>query len=192
MDRAKLRWAPRLQPGLLERLYASDARGLRDLELCEAVGSRLHARCRAYVLVHEDAVDCPSCGTVYTVARRGESPCPGAGCGWSTTWPAYRQSVRDHYAFTGRAMEAFSRFHDRYPAARSYRDKILLIDELIHSFHRDEARAPAKSVASKLLQGSKDEAVRFLDRLSARDPAAKERWREAASRTIHRRVLASR
>jgi hypothetical protein len=82
------------------------------------------------------------------------------------------------------------RFHRRYPAARSYRDRILLIDELIHGFHVEEAtRAPVKSAASKLLEGNKTEVVRFLDRLSAVDPDAKERWRRAVSRTIHAHVV---
>ena len=45
-DREKIRWAPRLAPRLLERLYASDARGFRDEELCDDVGTRLLERCR--------------------------------------------------------------------------------------------------------------------------------------------------
>ena len=36
----KIRWAPRLRPMLLQRLYESDARGFRDLELCESVCGR--------------------------------------------------------------------------------------------------------------------------------------------------------
>lgn len=67
-----------------------------------------------------------------------------------------------------------------------------MIDELIHSFHLEEAtRAPVKSVASKLLEGNKTEVVRFLDRLSATDPDGKERWRRTLSQTIHARVVGS-
>ena len=190
---AEIRWAARLPPRLLERLYDSDARGFRDLELCDDVGLRLHARCRAFVLVHDNEVECPVCRRVYVVAPRGETRCPGDGCSWFTTSRVYWQSVRNHYAHTGRAIDAFSKFYRRYPAARSYQAKILLIDELIHSFHRDEAKhTPTKSVASKLLEGNKTEVVRFLDRLSAVDAAEKERWRLTVSRTIHGRVLAPR
>ena len=46
-----------------------------------------------------------------------------------------------------------------------------------------------KSVASKLLEGNKKEVVRFLDRLSARDPRAKEEWRRVVAATIDARVL---
>ena len=62
-----------------------------------------------------------------------------------------------------------------------------MIDQLIHSFHLDETSdAPVKSVASKLLEGNKTEVVRFLDLLSAIDPAEKARWRQAVSETLHR------
>lgn len=190
-DTSRIRWAPRLPPRLLERLYHADAKGLRDEELCDEIGLRLHARCETFVRVQRGEVECPACGAAFPVAPRGASPCPSRGCGWSTTARAYRESVRNHYAHPGRAIEAFAAFHRRYPAARSYAEKILLIDELIHAFHVDEATgAPAKSVASKLLEGGKTEVVRFLDRLSAADPAVKTRWRESVSGTLHRRLVA--
>ena len=189
-ESAKIRWAPRLPPRLLERLYESDAKGLRDLDLCDDVGIRLYARCRTFVLVSESEVECPACRKIFSVSSDGVSRCPGGECSWSTTKPVYQESLRNHYAYPGRAGAAFSRFHRRYPSAKTYRDKILLIDELIHSFHIDEAKQlPVKSVASKLFEGNKVEVVRFLDRLSAIDPAGKTRWREAASGTLHERVL---
>jgi hypothetical protein len=87
-------------------------------------------------------------------------------------------------------MDAFLSFYQRYPKARTYRDKILLIDQLIHSFHVDEKTGtPAKSVASKLFEGNKKAVVRFLDDLSARDPVAKQEWRLAIAGTIDRRML---
>jgi hypothetical protein len=187
----KIRWAPRLPPRLLERLYESDAKGFRDVELCDDVGLRLHERCRAFVLVHRFEVECPECRQVFTVLDAGESHCPEEACSWFTTQRVYRESLRNHYAYPGRAIGAFATFHRRYPTAESYKDRILLIDQLIHSFHLDEETAlPVKSVASKLLEGNKTEVVRFLDLLSAIDPAEKARWRQAVSDTLHRRVVA--
>ena len=187
---ARIRWAPRLPPTLLKRLYDSDARGLQDVELCEEVGRYLYARCRTLVLVYRQEVECPVCGQVCSISREGPSHCSGHDCEWSTTWPAYQVSVRNHYAHTGRAIAAFSSFYTRYPAASSYRARILLIDRLIHSFHLSEStQAPTKSVASKLLEGNKTQVVRFLDELSALNSADKERWRQTVSKTLHRRVL---
>lgn len=58
---------------------------------------------------------------------------------------------------------AFHTFYQQYPSARTYRDKIILIDQLIHSFHINQLDSPTKSVASKLLEGNKKTVVRFLE-----------------------------
>jgi hypothetical protein len=186
----KIRWARRLPPLLLKRLYEADARGVRDLELCEEVGSYLYARCETFARVARGEVECPLCGTPFAVAREGRNGCPGKACGWATTRAEYRLSIRNHYAATGRARLAYETFRRGWPAARSYSDKILLIDQLIHSFHVDEKTGrPVKSVASKLLEGNKKDVVRFLDELSALDPARKEEWRRTTATTIDAREL---
>ncbi|MCJ7551020.1 MAG: hypothetical protein MUQ30_15205 [Anaerolineae bacterium] len=87
-------------------------------------------------------------------------------------------------------MDAFLSFHKRYPSARTYQEKILLIDQLIHSFHLSEKTGkPAKSVASKLFEGNKKAVVRFLDDLSALDPDTRDRWRRDLTNTIDRRIV---
>ncbi len=189
--RDRIRWAKRLRPELLGRLYESDARGFRDLELCEEVGSVLHARCEAFRLVAAGEVACPACGTAFAVARRGVSACPTAGCDWQTDAASYAESIRNHYAATGRALDAYETFRRGWPGARRYPEKIVLIDQLIHAFHLDEKTGrPAKSVASKLLEGNKKDVVRFLDQLSASDPEAKEAWRRTVATTLDARELA--
>ena len=181
----KIRWAPRLRPSLLRRLYEADAAGLRDMELCDKVGTTLYCRCRTFVLVEQGEVECPLCRTAFPVAHLGTSRCPGDGCDWTTTRDVYRQSIHNHSANTGRAMDAVWDFYRRYPHARTYADKIVLIDQLIHSFHIDEKTGlPVKSIASQLFEGNKKAVVRFLDDLSARDPAEKERWRRTVATTI--------
>jgi hypothetical protein len=187
-----IRWAPRLRPQLLQRLYDSDAKGFRDIELCDEVGMILYMRCRTFALVNRRKVECPACYTVFEVSPQGQSHCPKEGCDWYTTHPVYVTSIKNHYAFHGKAIEAFLSFYRRYPKARTYRDKMLLIDQLIHSFHVSEKTGvPYKSVASKLLEGNKKAVVRFLDDLSARDPDAKQEWRLAVAGTIDRRMLRS-
>ena len=189
-DTGKIRWAPRLRPVLLKRLYDSDAGGFQDMALCDDVGTRLYMRCRTFVLIDQGQVECPLCRTVFTVGSTGESRCPRDGCDWYTTRPVYRQSIHNHYANPGRAMDAFVAFFQGYPKARTYKDKMLLIDQLIHSFHvEEETGAPVKSVASKLLEGNKKEVVRFLNDLSALHPENKTRWRFDVARTIDRRIV---
>jgi hypothetical protein len=182
----------------LKQLYDSDAAGFQDMELCDEVGMILYMRCRTYVLVHRNEVECPVCHTVFEVLRPGEridqseTHCPHKGCTWSTTRATYRQSIRNHYAFPGRAIDAFQSFYERYPHARTYKAKMLLIDQLIHQFHVDERSGSAvKTVASRLFEGNKKAVVRFLDELSARDPNEKQAWRRAVATTIDRHMLRS-
>ncbi len=191
-DPAKIRWAPRLPPALLKRLYDSDASGIQDIELCNDVGSTLYSRCRTFALVLRHEVDCPECGTVFPVSSQRTSHCPGNGCEWHTTTSGYNKSVKNYSAYPGRAVDAFRSFYRRYPNAKVYKEKMLLIDRLVHSFHVSEKTGElTKSVASKLLEGNKKAVVRFLDDLSALQPDEKEKWRRTVARTIDRRVLRS-
>jgi hypothetical protein len=188
-----IRWAPRLRPQLLRRLYESDARGLRDEELCDDVGLRLYERCRALLLVARRCVLCLECGSELRVAIRGTSACANGTCRWQTDWQAYWESVQRHDASPGRATDAYRAFCEAWPRARDYGAKLVAIDQLIHAFHIDEGKGQAvKSVASKLLEGNKKEVVRFLDALSALDPGAKERWREVMAATIDARIVQAR
>lgn len=187
---AKIRWAPQLRPTLLKRLYDLDAQGIHNTDLCDEVGITLYARCQAYVLVSRYRVQCPKCGSIFAISHEDRNVCPRDGCGWCTTSTHYRQSIKNHYAFPGRAMDAFLSFYQRYPSARTYQEKLLLIDQLIHSFHVSEKTGkPAKSVASKLFEGNKKAVVQFLDDLSALDPDTRDRWRRDLANTIDRRIV---
>jgi hypothetical protein len=162
------------------------------MELCDEVGMILYMRCRTFALVSRHEVECPDCHTVFQVSLHGQSLCPQKGCGWYTSPSVYAASIKNHYAFHGRALDAFLSFYQRYPQARTYGEKIILIDQLIHSFHVDEKTGtPTKSIASKLLEGNKKAVVRFLDELSARDPGAKRAWRLVVAETIDKRMLHS-
>jgi len=185
----KIRWAPRLRPALLKRLYELDAQGIHDTDLCDEVGTTLFARCQTYVLVSRCEVQCPRCGTAFAILDDGVNSCPEDTCGWTTTPTDYRESVKNYQAWPGRATDAFRAYYDRYPHARTYRERILLIDELVHRFHVSEAGDPVKSVASKLFEGNKKAVVQSLDELSALDPQEKERWRRSVSQTIDRRIV---
>ena len=131
----RIRWAPRLRPVLLKRLYELDAQGIHDIDLCDKVGTTLFARCQTYVLVSQYEVQCPRCHTPFAITEEDENLCPGDNCDWTTTAADYRESVRNYQAWPGRAMDAFRSYYDRYASARTYREKILLIDQLVHSFH---------------------------------------------------------
>jgi hypothetical protein len=150
----------------------------------------LYSRCRTFYLTNRGEVECPLCREVFAVARQGTTVCPKPGCGWSTTRMVYEQSMRNHYAYTGRADAAFVAYYQNYPTVRTYKEKLILIDRLIHSYHWNEEQGiPTKSLASKLLEGNKKEVVRFLDRLSAIDQDVKNEWRRIVATTVDAREI---
>src|SRR5438445_4158500 len=62
-----VRWAPKLRPEKLRRLYELDAQGLADEELIDEVGYTLYSRCESILTVTESfrgRVPCPGCGAV--------------------------------------------------------------------------------------------------------------------------------
>jgi len=90
-------YAPKVPLGWIVRLYRADAQGLRDEDLADQVGWRLHARCQDVLMVSASRVACPVCHTVFPVPWVGQpedrvAPCPG--CGWSITADAFHASFR--------------------------------------------------------------------------------------------------
>ena len=61
-------------------------------------------------------------------------------------------------------MEAWTYYVDQFPAAQSPRDKVLLIDWLIHQLHQS-----TRAVAVQLIGGSPREVLALLDQLAYGD-----------------------
>jgi hypothetical protein len=79
------------------------------------------------------------------------------------------QELEQAAGLPGEGDPAFTEYYERYPLARGYTDKILLIDALIHSFHCDlTVNLPNRSSANNLIEGSHDQVVAFLDALAGR------------------------
>jgi hypothetical protein len=188
--REKIRWAPKVRPERIRRLYEQDALGIVDDELIDDVGLALHARCVSIVRVNTGRVVCPRCATAFEVCRtyrerkRGEAPddpervvpCPRAGCGWQTTVGRWRQSWRHRELHAGWGLPALRAFAEAYPAATTSRTRMLLIDQLLHAFHQDLRRAtPGRSVAHNLVEGNQRQALELLDSLAYGDHSAPER-----------------
>ena len=64
-------------------------------------------------------------------------------------------------------MRLFQEYVQRFPSAEDYSKKMLLVDQLIHSFHiyfKDASQT--RTTAVNLIEGRYHEVVDFLDRLS--------------------------
>src|SRR5579871_1501616 len=134
---ARIRWAPKLRTDRLVRLYQDNARGLLDAGLVDDVGWRLWERLADVLRVTGGRVACPACGTEFQVRVPGGGPdearvCPT--CGWATTAADWHRSW-EHRDLNGNCPD-FEAFVDAYPKAVTTRDRMLLIDTVVHALHR--------------------------------------------------------
>jgi predicted RNA-binding Zn-ribbon protein involved in translation (DUF1610 family) len=168
----RVRWAPRVRPALIVRLYQADARGLIDADLIDEVGSALDARCRS-ILMATDAlhgrVHCPTCGAI--VARADGDParllrCPA--CGWAMTWGRYHQGFRHQELTAAGLLDAIQAFRQGWARAPGPREKMLLIDRLIHRWHWEASQEHllGRPSAVNLIEGNRASVIALLDQLS--------------------------
>jgi len=131
----KIAYAPRVSPGLIIRLYQSDAQGLRDEELADEVGTALFARCEDILAVSQQhRSKCPLCGR-WVEHSTDNSIKMCCSCGFSMSWRDYTKSYKNKGLKGSGALPVFERYLQQYAAARQYTDKILAIDSMIHAFH---------------------------------------------------------
>ena len=162
-------WAPRVKREAIRRLYESDARGICDEGLVDEVGFALFMRCQTFIMA-VDAVNghaaCPTCDSVVDHDGKPDTVLHCDACGWELSWRDYFTTIQ-HKQLSGdyRVVGMFSDFVVRYPAARTPREKMLLIDQLIHGFHAD-LRGPRRTTGVNLIEGNYHQVVDFLDELS--------------------------
>ncbi len=189
-QRGEPRWAQRVPQAKIRQLYESDARGLYDEELIDEVGWALYARCRSLLEAEEarqGRAKCHQCGGIVEHSR-GEAEvlcCPT--CGWTIAWKAYFRSIQHKQLSGPDLVGIFAEFTSRFPNAVRPRQKMVLLDQLLHSFHWNAATGPRRPSAVNLIEGKLGEVIAFLDQLSYGEgstPGTRERraaWRKSMS-----------
>jgi len=162
----RLRFAPKVPVAWIVQLYRRDALQLHDDELVGKVGGRLYARCLDILMVSDGRLACPECQTEFHVPWIGETParvvqCPR--CTWSITAGAFHASFEHQDLLGINARPAFAEFVERYPEARGYPARMLLIDRLVHAVH-----AGGGPAARNLLEGRPRQVLAILDTLASR------------------------
>ena len=163
-------WAARVPQEKVRRLYETDAKGIHDEELIDEVGYALLARCESFIAANEvmwGDLACPHCSAKVPHGQNKEEVlrCP---CGWELTWGEYVSTIR-HRQLSGAepVLRLFRDYAERFPKARTPRDKMLLIDCLIHGFHiYYKTGETTRPVAVNLIDGRMNEVINFLDRLT--------------------------
>lgn len=187
------RWAGRVPKWKIARLYENDATGVLDEELIDDVAYTFLARCESMIVAaeaHRGRAACPVCGQLieHDWDKKAELCC--AGCGWTGQWEAYWRSYKGKRLLAG-GLEPFCReYIQRLPAAGTAREKMLLIDWLIHRFHWESRDCPGRPGAVGLIGGRAREVNAFLDALSLgehNDPRLRqghEAWRDVQQRRL--------
>lgn len=168
-------WAPRVRPDKIRRLYQLDAQGILDETLIDDVGYALYSRCRSIVHVTDamfGRVHCPRCDTI--VHRQGSDPAQElrcVTCGWETTLGAYHATYRTQELGAGGARDIFEAFVDAWERKNSPRQKMMLIDRLIHSWHWETQRQRPKfglgrPTGVNLIEGNRQQVLVLLDGLT--------------------------
>lgn len=165
-----IRWAPRLYPQLLRRLYECDATGLHDQDLIDEVGMTLLVRCESIRRVSHRL--CWKCGGPLIGERTHGSMLQCSDCHRSVPWIAYQRSYKGRRVHGVRAMPIIQTFMQTYPQAGTWATKMLAIDTLIHGVH--ESLKPGQTpcitpLAENLIEGTAQETFALLESLAARD-----------------------
>ncbi len=168
----EIRWAPRVRPEKIRRLYELEARGLVDAELIDEIGTALYCRCRDSLVVSDAAegrARCPRCGELF--ARRGDDKQQIVGCsscGWQSRWIDYQKTYQHQELYARGATAELVAFMRGWERAASAREKMLLIDRLIHTWHWEarKDRQVGRPTAVNLIEGSRRQVLAFLDELS--------------------------
>ena len=176
----KPEWSARVPMWKIRRLYQNDATRILDEELVDDVGITLYCRCES-ILDASDAVlgnvHCPRCANVirrkraskgnHEEIKRERLLC--AKCGWTMMWLDYQKTFQHKDLWGIGFADAMHEFMARWRSNPSARQKMLLIDRLIHVWHWQFSgeRGASRPAAPTFIEGgSRKEIIRFLDALS--------------------------
>lgn len=170
-DQMKLHWAPRVPRHTIRRLYETDALGVVDEELLDEVAYGLYSRCQSILTVTQAAegkVQCPGCEHLIVRQNMADKQevirCPT--CGWQITWDQYLKSYQHKQLHGGGAVDAFKAYVEQFPHAQTKRDKMLLIDRLIHAVHWELTQRPSRPAAVNLIEGNMHMVSQLLESLA--------------------------
>ena len=91
------------------------------------------------------------------------------GAGLGRYWATFRHQELG----AGGARDYFAEFVEKWDRARTPRERLLLIDRLIHMWHWEEANKPPKFGLGRppgvnLIEGNRKDVIAFLDGLTLR------------------------
>jgi hypothetical protein len=132
-------------------------------------------------------VGCPACGAIIHRKHghrdrvpKEELTCPEGH--WSLTWDEFHRSIRKKHLQSAGLETFFRDFCERYPRAKTYQQKMILVDTLLHRYHWQLEGEPGGPGAVNLIGGTRAEVLAFLNQLTYGEQATpgltetKARW----------------
>jgi len=189
-------WAVKIPPEKIKKLYEQDARGIYDEELADDVGISLYARCDSMLFVTAANLGHPLCIECRTEMPHSYdkdfvSTCPA--CGWTITTGEYGASYKGQTLNGVGALPELKMYVENYPQAKSYAEKMRLIDFLIHTFHGNLSAEPSRPTATNVIEGHAGEIANLIFTLAYGENStvarqATEEWLEKFNRSISRNI----
>jgi len=183
-----IKWNKKVPKELIARLYKKTSTGIFDDELIDEAGWALYSRCESIVAVtfgyEEKYLPCPKCSSNIKLAH-DEFKCECGGL--NATWSEFRASYKGKQLYAANAVDIFTDYCKNFPVKKTYVDKLICIDVLIHSFHihrsydiKKGEHTPESAelklnrpTGANLIEGTLKEVVEFLNNLSAIDSYSK-------------------
>jgi len=200
-----IKWCKRVPQQLIARLYNQSVTGIPDDDLADEVGWALYARCMSIISAtngfEKKILQCPRlCGNDIPLVENIFN----CSCGFHATWDEFKKSYKGKQLHAANALPVFLAFYNIFPTAKTYGEKLICIDTLIHSFHikmsyykelgnydiEDENVELNRPTGANLIEGSLKEVILFLDKLSSiPNSTEKERWKKAIVRANGGNIL---
>ena len=128
-------WPSKLDIFKLKRLYKLDAKGIQDITLADEIGLTLYLRCKYgkedMERMEKYIIRCHNCGK----ELEGKEDFRQCSCGYQYSYKEYRRSYCKNNMPSGAAAKVFGEFIIKWSLSKSYNEKMILIDALLHEFH---------------------------------------------------------
>lgn len=162
-------WAGRVPRHKIAELYKTDALGICDEELIDDVGIGLLVRIENIYRARDansGLASCPFCRRQIEHDFDPEFLLRCDSCNWELTWAEYHKSFRGKHLIASGMTAFLKEYVEQYRAARSPREKMILIDTLIHRYHWELEGGLTGPGARDLIGGKPGEVIDFLNHLS--------------------------
>lgn len=160
-------WPAKLDIHKLNRLYMQDAKGIQDEILADEIGLTLYLRCKYgkedMERMEKYIIRCHGCGAELA----GESDFRECSCGLQYSYKEYRRSYCRNNMPAGAAEKIFNLFIQNWERAKTYQEKLVLIDTLLHEFHVSlVSGATHRPVAMNFIDGSRSKVEQIINSLA--------------------------